>query len=598
MRTVPLSQADVGSPANTVQNEVTVAVSPTTGTILAGWNDIVFTGGPPSCASTFSISGWARSTNGGVSFDDRGALPCPLVGGGSPRLVIGDPALGVDAAGHFAYASLCIEGTLGNSSICTYASSDDGATFTNPSDIFLSPVDFNDKEYIAVDRGSSACAGSLYISWTQFNPVYVAIRLARRTYNVVANEWVPAGGAALIAIDLGLAGTFVQGSIPVVDPVDGSVYVVWAEQSFSSFGSRTIHMRKSTNCGVSFGPDVVVGTTPGVGSVQFPSCIDFSSFPFPCNPVRSFVVITSAAVGPDQHIHVVWNGGGLQAGDLSDVAYVNCTPAPACGSIVRINNTLPGRKDFQPWVTVATGVTAGGIVDIIWYSNRDGFSGVRPLVEVDEARCIVACTTTPTNLKVTNDGPEGPFVPAALGFGAYWGDYINVQANGNCIVKGWGDNRANPANALAGVPVVGTPDTGVEVRVEVSELVAGACPSGSIPDRGLLDVIPAAANSGEVKQPDLKVTATKISANPLRSGSVALFRVEGQGIASVSVQVFSLNGQTLYESGWTRNTELRWTLQDRQGRRVANGIYFYVISVRGEDGKLIRSEVRKLVLLR
>jgi hypothetical protein len=40
------------------------------------------------------------------------------------------------------------------------------------------------------------------------------------------------------------------------------------------------------------------------------------------------------------------------------------------------------------------------------------------------------------------------------------------------------------------------------------------------------------------------------------------------------------------------------TLADKAGRRMANGVYLYLITVRGINGETITSEVRKLVLLR
>jgi hypothetical protein len=44
--------------------------------------------------------------------------------------------------------------------------------------------------------------------------------------------------------------------------------------------------------------------------------------------------------------------------------------------------------------------------------------------------------------------------------------------------------------------------------------------------------------------------------------------------------------------------QLATLMRDTLGRPMANGVYFYVATVRGYDGKVITSEIRKIVLLR
>ncbi len=34
------------------------------------------------------------------------------------------------------------------------------------------------------------------------------------------------------------------------------------------------------------------------------------------------------------------------------------------------------------------------------------------------------------------------------------------------------------------------------------------------------------------------------------------------------------------------------------GRRLANGVYLYVVTIRRQDGAILRSQVKKLVILR
>ncbi|MCI2432178.1 DUF11 domain-containing protein [Candidatus Acetothermia bacterium] len=76
------------------------------------------------------------------------------------------------------------------------------------------------------------------------------------------------------------------------------------------------------------------------------------------------------------------------------------------------------------------------------------------------------------------------------------------------------------------------------------------------------------------------------------------FQAEGRGIQEISVKVFNLSGQQVFDSDWRLGSELEWRGLTRDGRRVANGVYLYLISVRGADGTLAQSRLQKLVILR
>jgi hypothetical protein len=76
-------------------------------------------------------------------------------------------------------------------------------------------------------------------------------------------------------------------------------------------------------------------------------------------------------------------------------------------------------------------------------------------------------------------------------------------------------------------------------------------------------------------------------------------RVLGTGIAGFTVQVYGLNGQLVVTrevegSGALRLEELR----AGNGAPLANGVYLYVVQVRGYDGQVIQSQINKLVILR
>ncbi len=72
----------------------------------------------------------------------------------------------------------------------------------------------------------------------------------------------------------------------------------------------------------------------------------------------------------------------------------------------------------------------------------------------------------------------------------------------------------------------------------------------------------------------------------------------GVEIVAVRLQIYSLSGQTVYDSGFQPRLTLQWNLQTQRGDVAANGVYLYVVTAKDAQGRLMRSPVRKLVVLR
>jgi hypothetical protein len=79
------------------------------------------------------------------------------------------------------------------------------------------------------------------------------------------------------------------------------------------------------------------------------------------------------------------------------------------------------------------------------------------------------------------------------------------------------------------------------------------------------------------------------------AGQVEL-QMQGNGIRSSELSLYNLSGQLIAQAQGT-GTTLRASAQDRDGRPLANGVYLYVVIVRGIDGQAITSNVRKLVVV-
>lgn len=100
------------------------------------------------------------------------------------------------------------------------------------------------------------------------------------------------------------------------------------------------------------------------------------------------------------------------------------------------------------------------------------------------------------------------------------------------------------------------------------------------------------ASEAEANAISIKVEGAAVA---LSVGTVSLsngtFVVEGAGISNTNVQVFSLNGARVFSGNAAGNT-----VAFNNINTIANGVYMYVVTVKGVDGKTV-SKYNKLVVL-
>jgi hypothetical protein len=93
------------------------------------------------------------------------------------------------------------------------------------------------------------------------------------------------------------------------------------------------------------------------------------------------------------------------------------------------------------------------------------------------------------------------------------------------------------------------------------------------------------------------VSTVLATPNPMRQGQAIHFMAEGTGIKETRVTVFTLHGQRVYDEQKPSH-RLLWNLQDAHHRPISNGVYLYVVQVKGLDGQRLVTRVQKLVIAR
>lgn len=157
---VRLNNASGDPGNNTTQSELSIASHDSVAVV--GYND------DGQFATSNSFTGYAYTLNGGNTFTDAGVL-APVPGGKNN----GDPALSVDVAGNFYFATLA-EDSAGNSFVGVAKSSATVPAVTFGAPVLISGLTgngFQDKELIAVDTTGGKFAGSIYVVWTEFPPL-------------------------------------------------------------------------------------------------------------------------------------------------------------------------------------------------------------------------------------------------------------------------------------------------------------------------------------------------------------------------------------------------------------------------------------------
>ena len=259
-----------------------------------------------------SFSGAAYSTNQASSFHDTGFVnPGP----NPANFLLGDPVVKCVNGSTFYYAQIFLTAdTMGHplSAVALSTSTDGGATFADPVAAVAKDgfTHFLDKDWFTVDPTNPK---RLFVTYTDFDFSGTVCPLSPRVAieMVSSHDGGVSFGAPVVLAEVCSAPPnfpFVQGSQVSVGPI-GEVYVAW--ESYPTFLTREIDVRKSLNHGASFKHSIKIDDVSCVGD-----CFALQG------GFRAFVDLQGLAVdnsgtATKGNVYVTWHDGrNFQATDL------------------------------------------------------------------------------------------------------------------------------------------------------------------------------------------------------------------------------------------------------------------------------------------
>ena len=380
----------VSLPGNIRPEEVSICINPVN---------------PDNLAAGSNLNFYYYSTDGGWTWTE-GRMTSTLG-------VWGDPSLVFDARGnlYFGHLSLPLEGDFIDR-IVVQKSVDGGRTWNDGAGMGLNPPKDQDKEWLGVDTTNSPYRNNIYSAWTEFDRYGSAdpndrtrILLSRSTDSGAHwSETVLISDVTGNCLD---SDNTVEGAVPAVGP-QGEVYLSWS-------GPLGIMFDKSPDGGQTFGKDIFVTTTPGGWDFNIPGI-------YRCNGMPITVCDTSNSPYRG-NIYILWSD--QRNGQLdTDVFLKKSTDGgDTWGPLVRVNDDLPGRQQFFPWMTVDQ---TNGHIYAVFYDRRDAYDRK---TEVYVARSSDGGETF-QNFKVS----DFSFNPIQ---GIFFGDYIGIAAHNGKVYPIW-----------------------------------------------------------------------------------------------------------------------------------------------------------------
>jgi hypothetical protein len=448
-------------------------------TVVIGFNDA---GSVVGGANKFT--GWAYSTDGGVTFTDGGTLPTSTIGDA------GDPVLARDeVTGRIYFSTL---GFSGAGTIQMFRSDDGGQSWMDP--VNATPGGSSeDKQWHMVDNFPGPGQGNVYMLSRRFG-TGPGIYFFRSTDG--GNTFGPAGGTLIV--------TGSQGAFVAVGP-DHAVYAFW-------FAGSTLQVRKSLDQGVTFGPATTV-TSGIIGGVNgdlgltgirqgTATAAGFRSNAFPHVAVNP---VTGA-------LYVTYNNRG-QGTDKADVLLVQSTDGGATWSApVLVNDDLTTTDQWMPTIAASTD---GSRVGVFYHSREDDPIGNNLFKLHARIATVSGGTLTWFPSFAVEDVASLPeFGRDSVINATYMSDYNHATATPGFFHVAWADNRDDLPN--------GSPRK--DPNVYYARIPLGLAVTTTIPAVGSAVAVAPTSFTVNVSEPvdPATVQPTDFAVNGISANSVSL----------------------------------------------------------------------------
>lgn len=347
------------------QNEISLAVIPgpnfgLPSLIIAAYNDDPFPGGPGM--------GISYSTNAGNSWTNKQlAYPTSPITG-AVFLDAFDPTICIDDSGHIFVGQICTDfnWTSGpESGLFVHKSTNGGVTWQTPVAVSTngpassspdSNYRFNDRDQITADNNPmSSCYRNIYITWIKDRGWNMTVPSSDIYFSRSTNGGVTFSAPLQIN---SWSNNLANMPIPAVAK-NGTVYVSWLHYNVRIGGKGVIFLDKSTDGGITFGPDIFVD------SIDLPP-LNMNNYTdarakgapvikvMPSNPNELYIVFAEDPDGP-----------GLDEADIYLIKSTN--GGSAWSNPVRVNDDSGTSDQILPWMFIKP----NGTIDIAWYDRRN-----------------------------------------------------------------------------------------------------------------------------------------------------------------------------------------------------------------------------------
>lgn len=467
---------------------------------------------------------------------------------------LGDPTLAVDGAGHTYYAYI---GTFSHAGIFVARSTDSGETWAPGVPVIEHSTGrpFEDKQNAITDRTGGPWDGSLYLGWTQFDR-YGSSNAADSTrilFSYSRNHGATFAPPVRVSDEGGNCvdeDDTVEGAVPAVGP-DGVVHMAWA-------GPRGLEYDRSTDGGVTWGDDVVLGPIPGGWDFAVPGI-------YRCNGLPQ--TVADFTDGPySGRVYVLWSD--QRHGD-TDVFLMHSDDGVLWSAPRRVNGDPigNGRHQFFPWMDLDP---LTGHLHVVFYDRRDTSGNA---TEVWIASSADGGATFSEQVV-----SQSPFTPNASTF---FGDYIGISAYGGRVRPFWmrlDGNLMSVWTALVDLDTTSAPE-------------AEPSPSSSVTSSLRLAAFPNPATH------EARIFAWSASPDlPLPAGGVQIFSADGRLVRALpgreggsSPALSSARGADAGRSEHSAGAAApfaTWDLRDGGGRPVPSGSY-WVKAAQGGSARIV-----------